>query len=251
MLTAHPEILDRFRHSPALQRCCLLALTALMLGGCATRTPAPAPVLPPCSAQQAEIDRLQQTLTTRDAEIARLQARQQGQTRILQATTTEAARAKVKLRRLATQADAASAIAEVEVALTTLTAAHPDRDDTVSLALARHILDSASAVFDQGDYSAAVDLAAQSRQLIDMVSALRKQAPATRATVQGSFQIPIPLRVKVSSRRHRQPRIHGAVLDYLPAGAPVVATGYQGNWLKVETADDRQGWIFRGLVATR
>lgn len=251
MLPTHADIHDRSRHSPALQRRCLIVLMGLILGGCATRSPAPAPIVPPCVAQQTEIDQLQQTLAARDAEIARLQAHQQGQTKILQETTTEAARAKVKLRRLATQADAASAVAEVEVALNTLMAAHPGRNDVASLAQARHILDSASAAFDQGDYSAAVDFAAQSRQLIDMVSALRKRGPGTRSAVQGNFQIPIPLRVTMPARRHRQPNAHAPVLDYLPADAPVVATAYQDQWLKVETADDRQGWIFRSLVTTR
>lgn len=249
MSRVHAKADDRFRHWFAGQPRCLIVVTALILGGCATHAPAPA--LPSCVAQQTEIDKLQQTVAARDAEIARLQAHQQGQTKILQETTTEAARAKVKLRRLATQADAASAIAEVEVALNTLAAAHPGRNDAASLAQARQILAAASTAFDQGDYAAAVDLAAQSRQIIDMVSALRKRIPAARSTARAKFQIPIPLRVATPSKRRREPNAHAAVVDYLAIGAPVMATGYQGQWLKVETADDRQGWIFRGLVTTR
>lgn len=229
----------------------LFVLIGLVLGGCATRAPAPAPTLPSCVAQQAEIDHLNEALAAKDVEIADLHAHQQGQTQVLQETTTEAARAKVKLRRLATQADAASAVAEVEVALNTLASSHLASNDAASVAQTRHILAAANAAFDQGDYSGAVELAAQSRQLIDMVSTLReRKLGGLHAVAQATFQIRIPLRVAIDSRRRRQPNAQAAVVDFLKTDEPVVASGYQGQWLKVETADGRQGWIFRTLVTT-
>src|SRR5206468_12651297 len=94
-----------------------------MLNGCATppppepATPVPAPVAaapmptcPSCDEQTHEIARLRQDLATRDAEVRDLRSSQRDQAKVLQESTREVTRAKVKLRRLATQADAASYI---------------------------------------------------------------------------------------------------------------------------------------------
>ena len=53
-------------------------------------------------------------------ELRELRTNQREQVKVIQESTREATRAKVKLRRLATQAEAASYIAEVEVAMASL-----------------------------------------------------------------------------------------------------------------------------------
>jgi hypothetical protein len=63
---------------------------------------------------------LRQDLANREAELRDLRSNQRDQVKVLQESTQEVTRAKVKLRRLATQADAASYIAEVEVAMESL-----------------------------------------------------------------------------------------------------------------------------------
>jgi hypothetical protein len=108
---------------------------------------------------------------------------QREQVKSLQETTREVARAKVKLRRVATQADAASYLAEVEVTLQSLRKAvrgGPERD---LLDLAQRIHAKSAALFAQGDSDvAAMDRAAQAEQLASVVAEerARRAAPPER-----------------------------------------------------------------------
>ena len=227
----------------------LSVLLAWTLSGCALlQSPAPPPPPVVCDQQDREIVRLQQTLIEKDTEIQQLRAQQHVQAKVLKETTGEVARAEVKLRRLATQADAASQLAEVEVALQGVRAkAHPRRA-AAQLAQAQHILDAGAASFAQGDYGAAVELAAQSQEIIDMVAGRRGSAAATRDAVEMPFQVPVALRVRIDSNLRAHPGRTAVVLDVLRQGALVLAHAYRGEWLRVRTEDERAGWVYGALL---
>lgn len=128
------------------------------------------------------------------------------QVKVLQESTREASRAKVKLRRLATQADAASYIAEVEVAMDSWSSSIGSTSTVPLMTLARGILDSAAAPFARGDYGVAMDRAAQAEQLI-AVGVDNQVRPKPRPSAPGEvlLQVAIPLKVTVDSRLRRQP----------------------------------------------
>lgn len=226
----------------------LLALLAWVLSGCALLQPPapPAPVV--CDQQDREIVRLQQTLAEKDSEIQQLHAQQHVQAKELKETTGEVARAEVKLRRLATQADAASQLAEVEVALHGMQAEAQPRRAAAQLAQAQHILDAGAASFAQGDYGAAVELAAQSQEIIDMVAGRRKAAPAARDAVDVPFQVPVALRARIDCNLRAHPGRMATVLGVVRQGTPVQAHAYRGEWLRVRTEDGRAGWVFGPLL---
>jgi hypothetical protein len=141
-------------------------LFGLIVAGCATPPPAPPPAPPqepvrepppppppvPCNCDEPnrEIARLRQDLANKDIEIRELRAQHRDQVKALQESAKRAARANVKLHRFATQAGAASYIAEVEVALQTLRGT-PDAGSRTSLiAVAEGMLQSATAAFARG-----------------------------------------------------------------------------------------------------
>src|SRR4051812_26524354 len=164
-------------HRSAFQRTAL-ALAAMVLGACATPPPpeppmVPAPIVvaaPPepvcvlCMDQSQEIARLRQELTARETELRDLRSSQRDQGKAIQESTREVTRAKAKLRRLATQADAASYIAEVEVALSAYR--KPPANAPPLVALAQAVLDSTAQPFTRGDYATAMDRAAPAEQLV-------------------------------------------------------------------------------------
>ena len=133
----------------------------------------PSPTCPSCEDQTREIARLKQDLATREAELRDLRSNQRDQVKVLQESTREATRAKVRLRRLATQADAASYIAEVEVAMATLRSSLGAKGTPPLMTLAQGILESSAGPFAQGDYGAAMDRAAQAEQLAGTGGPLR------------------------------------------------------------------------------
>jgi hypothetical protein len=226
-----------------------LPLLAWILSGCALlQPPAPPPAPVVCDQQDREIVRLQQSLTEKDAEIQQLRAQRNVQAKELKQTTGEVARAEVRLRRLATQADAASQLAEVEVALQGMQTKTLTRRAAAQLAQAQHILDAGAASFAQGDYGAAVELAAQSQEIIDMVAGRRGSAAAMRDAVEMPFQVPVALRVRIDSNLRARPGRSAAVLGVLRQGALVRAHAYRGEWLRVHTEDERAGWVYGALL---
>lgn len=252
---------SHFKFSRHGTRWAMIAMCALSLAGCAVRQPAPdipsvapAPAASPvsCEEPQREIARLQQLLADKEAEISNLRAQQQEQGKLLKETTSQAARAEVKLRRFATEADAASLLAQVEVAMAKLRSTPGAERDAAQQGEAQRILDGASAAFAKGDYDASVDLATQARQFIDMLADHRNGSGADkRATSEVPFKAAIALRMKVDGNLRRQPRANAAVLGVLQKAAPVTARAYQGEWLQVQTEDGNLGWVLNSLVEAR
>jgi hypothetical protein len=134
-----------------------------------------------------EIGRLREQLAWKDAEISRLQAHREARVKELEETTVQAARAEVKLRRVASEAEVASQLAEAEVALQV----RPDASASPLQGLARQLLDKALATFQRGEHSEAADLTAQARQLIDMQLA-NEATPDRKAAPESSFKVAIP-----------------------------------------------------------
>ena len=228
-----------------------LVLPVWTLAGCAllqppAPAPAPVPAAPDCREQEQEVSRLRQALAGKDAEVQRLRAQQNVQAQELEQTAVEAVRAEVKLRRLATEAGAASQLAEVEVGLQQARQLPPGPAATLLLP-AQHILEAGGEAFAQGDFGAAVELAAQAQQLINTV-ANRQRAPTARADKETQFQVPVMLRTRVDSNLRAHPGRTTKVLDLLKQGTTLQAHGYRGDWLRVRTTDGRDGWVFGRLL---
>jgi hypothetical protein len=192
---------------------------------------------------------LRQQLAILETELRDQRAQQRDQARVLQETTKQATRARVKLRRLATQADAASLIAEVEVALETARSAPGARSAAPLLALARKILESSAMAFAQGDYGTAMDIAAQAEQLAAILAANSVQpASGARAAAETRFDVTIRLQATIESNLRRQPGEKALSIGVLPEGTRLMATAHRDGWFKVETEDGRSGWMFQSVV---
>lgn len=190
-----------------LDRVLWTALWACTTTGCTLlrQPPAPAPAAPDCSQPLQEIARLQQALIDKDAEIGQLRAQQNVQAKELRQTTGEVARAEVKLRRLATEAGAASQLAEAEVALQSLTKSPPN-GATAQRLQAQQLVAAGSAAFAQGDYGAAVEFAAQAQALVGMV---KETQAASSARANGS-RVP-DCRCSADARRQPSARAAGTL----------------------------------------
>lgn len=231
-----------------LDRVLWTALWACTTTGCTLlrQPPAPAPAAPDCSQPLQEIARLQQALIDKDAEIGQLRAQQNVQAKELRQTTGEVARAEVKLRRLATEAGAASQLAEAEVALQSLTKSPPN-GATAQRLQAQQLVAAGSAAFAQGDYGAAVEFAAQAQALVGMVKETQA-ASSARARTEVAFPIAVALQTRVASHLRAQPGRSAAIVGVLKPATPVYALGYRGDWLRVRVEDSRVGWVFGALL---
>lgn len=244
----------------------ILVCTGAFVAGCATAPPPepapappppppavpapPAPACPVCVDRSDEIVRLRQELASREAELRDLRSSQREQAKAVRETTREVTRAKARMRRLATQADAASYLAEVEVALKTARAS-PSATSSPLLALAQAFVDAAAAPFAQGDYATAMDRAAQAEQLIAAAYEGTPAASRSRVTGEVLLQVSIPLKAKAESRLRREPQAGAPVVAVLPKDAALVAHAYKGTWMRVETENGKLGWMPQVELAAR
>lgn len=124
----------------------------------------------PCAVQQREIERLQQLLAEKEALIRSQQIRQREPVKASQESTKQSSRIQVKLRQLPTQSGAAAIIAEVGAAMKNLKSSRSTPSEQTLQVQVQRLLDAATAAYAKGDYADAMDHAAQSRGLIDMVT---------------------------------------------------------------------------------
>lgn len=198
--------------------------------------------------QQNEIERLQKLLAEKEAQIRAQQARQQDQAKTLQETSSQAAHARVKLRRLATRPAAASTIAEVEIALESLKSSPLTATEQTLSLQANRLLDAAATSYSEDNYGAAMDQAAQAGEFIDMVKNSRLRKPSDPHQVTVSLQIPMPLRTVANANLRHKPGVGGMVVGVLQKDSLITSEAYRGDWLLVQTADGRSGWVLNTLV---
>ena len=209
--------------------------------------PLPPPACPVCVDRTDEIARLREELATRDAELRDLRSSQREQVKAVQESTREVTRAKARVRRLATQADAASYLAEVEVALAAARSATP----SPLLGLAQAFLEAAQAPFAQGDYASAMDRAAQAEQLVTAAASGTPAASRSRIAGEVLLQAAIPLKARAESPLRRAPEARATVVANLERDSALVAHAYKGDWMRVETSDGKLGWVPQAELSAR
>lgn len=199
-------------------------------------------------AQQQEIERLQKMLAEKDAQIRVQQARQQDQAKTLQETSSQAVHAQVKLRRLATRPAAASTIAEAEVAMENLKSSQFTESEQLVQSQAQRLLSAAAASYAEDNYVAAMEYAAYARGFIDMIKNNRTFKMSDPRRVTTPFEVPIPLRAATNSNLRQNPALSAAVLSVMKKDSSMTAEAYQGDWLRIQTADGQSGWVLNTLL---
>lgn len=240
-----------------------LVLLGLLATGCASLPPPAAPdaatvsapveqVCEQCNELRAEIARLRRDLAGRETELRDLRLQHREQARSLEEFARNATRATAKLRRRATRADAASLIADVEVAVAQGRLSPNGKGTSPLVAMAEELLGSASSAFNRGEYGAAFDLADQAWQ-IATVALEERTSPASPGASHGvvRFERPIPLRVRIDSNLRQQPGMKAAIIGVLREASVVVARARKQSWTRVMAVDGRSGWVYGPLLGPR
>lgn len=236
----------------------LPALAAVLLtGACANQTvapPPPAPVeAPPPAAPEPQtavvrdpeleqkLARSELQLLEKDAQIGELQAR-------LDEARQEVVRVMARQQSLASRAEAASAIAEAEIALQSLNA----KKDAAGAAEAGRLVRLSTTEFDRRNYAGALYLASQAKGAA--FAARGAPASAGRAALRaGERPFASPLRLKTTARANVRDGPGGgfAVRFTLPLAAPVTGLSHADQWLRIKDGSGREGWIYQSLVSQR
>jgi uncharacterized coiled-coil protein SlyX len=228
---------------------------SLLLVACAHNTPRPgAPPGPSTPAvretvtvRDPALDRrigvLELRLLAKDAQIEVL-------TRQVDDARQEVVRAMAKLRTLATRAEAASGMAEAEIAVQTLRT-KADRGSP-ELEQAQRLLQMSSGEFNDENYGGALYLANQAKGAA-RVGEDRLAGAQQLAVRPGEvpFAVPVPLKVITATNVREGPGTNYPVLFTLAAGALVVGHSYADDWVRIAADSSRVGWVAGNLVTGR
>lgn len=191
---------------------------------------------------EARIARLEIMLLERDARIADLSG-------ALAETRQEIVRNLAKLQSQASRAEAASGLAEAEIALQSL-GRRSGADELSSYLEAEAALREGSQAFAAQNFGGALYLATQARSLAASARA-RLDAGSGDELRPGEtvFATRVPLRT-IDQRANVRlgPGLEHGIVATLDAATAVVGQSYTDEWVRIEDDQGREGWIFHTLV---
>lgn len=187
---------------------------------------------------QRQIADLELRLLEKGAQVEELQTR-------LDDARREVVRAMAKLQSQATRAEAASGIAEAELALQSLSTTAAAE----AVAELRQLMAQSSAEFKRENYGGALYLANQAKSAA--TTARGQLARAEQGSPRsGERPLALPLHLETTSGANVRegPGVRFAVLFTLPARTPVVAYSSTEQWLRIADDSGRRGWISQSLI---
>jgi Bacterial SH3 domain len=231
-----------------------------MVLGCAGRAavdPVPAPDTAPPAVRvvvetvtvrdrdaEQRLSRAELHLLEYNAQVEDLQAR-------LDETQREVVRSMAKVRTLASRAEAASGMAEAEIAVQALRRTGHG-DPPPELAKAAKLLKDAQDEFNRQNYGGALWLANRSKTLAGAgrtrVSAVD---PGSLRPGEVMFAVPVSLRTASRSNIREGPGTNYRSLQTVDAGTALTGYSYVDQWIRVEDDAGRSGWVYWSLVETR
>jgi uncharacterized coiled-coil protein SlyX len=237
-----------------------LVLAVVICSGCASAKPAGAPDPAPSAPQQQGPARVvRETVTVRDPELERRLSRlelrvieketqvEELQTR-LEDARDEVVRTMAKLQTLASRAEAASAMAEADVALTSFRNAEGSRQ-LPELAQSSRFVQQSASEFNKQNYGGALYLANQAKATA--TSGRARLSGANRVARPGEVPFALPIRLKVANRGNVRdgPGTNFGVAFAVDAGSALTGFSHLDDWVRVSDDGGRSGWIFRALIA--
>ena len=190
---------------------------------------------------ERRLGRAEVRLLEKEAHVAELQSR-------LDDARDEVVRTMAKLETLNSRAEAASGMAEADVAIQALRAASGGTQSP-ELAQAQQLVRRANAEFEKRNFGGALYLANQARALA--VAGRGRLAGSTRNPPRaGETPFAVPVRLRVASRGNVRegPGTSFPVAFAVEPGTALTGMAWSEDWIRVVDDAGRSGWIFRTLV---
>ncbi|HZB28287.1 MAG TPA: SH3 domain-containing protein [Gemmatimonadales bacterium] len=194
--------------------------------------------------QDRRISRLELAVLEKAAQVEELQAQ-------LDEAREEVVRAMAKLQTLASRAEAASSIAEAEVALQPLRV-RKGQHNAPEASQGIRLLREAAAEFNEGNYGGALYLSNQVKALAASgTGRLSSRERTADRPGEKPFAIPIPLRAVGSGNVREAPKTSAPIAFSVQGGDSLTGYSYVEDWVRISDDMGRGGWIFRKLIARR
>jgi hypothetical protein len=179
--------------------------------------------------------RLELKLLEKEAQTDELQSR-------LDEARQEVVRAMAKLQTTATRAEAASGMAEAELAIRSL-----EGQSAADQAQARKLMAQSTETFSKGNYGGAIYLANQAKLLAGVGKG------RVRSARPGEVAFSQPVRLKTTGRANVRegPGPSFRITFTLESGTSIMGHSYTEGWIRISDDAGRTGWVARTLVGRR
>jgi len=191
------------------------------------------------AADERRIASLELQVLERSAQVDQLQAQ-------LDEARREVVRSMARMNSVATRAEAASGIAEAELALQSMSG------NAAGTAAIRTLTEQSSAEFEKANYGGALYLANQAKSAA--LSARGASAEIDQGSLrpyERSLALPLQLETTTGANVRSGPGTTFGVVYTLPARSRVVAYSSAEQWLRVVDDSGRRGWISQNLIRGR
>ncbi len=203
---------------------------------------------------EQELSSLKSQAIEQDTVINELRRRSDAQQKRLGDAIVDVVRSKAKLRSMESKAEAASTIAEAEIAFKALQsrAASFDWVALDEIAIAEHLLEMSAQEFNVQNYGGALYLANQAKGRVRTAqNRLSSMANTPSSSGKASFAQHLPLKVLKKSNLRSGPGLEHKVVAELEKGTFIVGLSQKGMWIQVKAPGEMTGWIYRPLVGAR
>ena len=249
------------RVRPAIRYLSTVAVVAgVLLGGCTTPPPPAQPTEPdllprqvviPDSRLLEEVEALRHQVTElefrlleKEVQVAEIQEK-------LADAIQEVVRANAKLHSVESRAEAASTIAEAEVALRAVHGAVGSDARGPEIDQAEQLLEMSATEFDNENYGGSLYLSNQAKSLIALAQGRLTDENLPVLAGEVLFAVPLPLQVTATSNVREGPGTNFKVLFVLSKGTSLVGQAYKDQWVRIRDDEGRAGWIYYTLVKSR
>jgi len=190
---------------------------------------------------ERRVSRLELRVMEKEAQVDELENR-------LEDARDEVVRTMAKLQTLASRAEAASAMAEADVALQSLRTSASGQA-LPEIGQAAKLVAQSNDEFDKQNFGGALYLATQAKTIATN-GHTRATTGSRSAPRQGETQFALPIRVKVANRGNVRegPGTNFDIAFAVDGGNMLTAYSYTEDWVRVADDQGRVGWIYRNLV---
>lgn len=164
---------------------------------------------------------------------------------------SEVVRAKAKLRSLESKAEAASNLAEAEIAVESLRATGESWKGDPNVIKAEQLTRLSALEFEEGNYGGALYLTNQAKNLIETARARsmdREKSPVVAGEV--PFLLPLALQLLTESDVRKGPGSQFEVMYSWEYGTALIAHAFKGQWVRVTNEKGLGGWVFYKSVGS-
>ena len=203
---------------------------------------------------RAEIRESQIELLEKGAQIQQLETQKSYQQQMIDEAVVEVVRTKAKLRSIESRAEAASAMAETEIALKALK--NQNFSDAYGASgpfdKAESLLRMSTDEFKRENYGGALYLSGQAKAQIKAIQSSHSHAAAPEMLAgEVVFSPPLPLTLLKRSNLRKAPDLNAEVLRVLEKGMPIIGYSHKDDWIRAQMEDGESGWIHQSLIQGR